>query len=211
MASRAAISGLALSYMTVGAVLVWSGVENQTIGNSITSLVQGKAPAPGPQSSVVSALLTSTASQPQAASEGSEGSVTSSLLANDALAFVGHKYVYGGAPGTNAQNGWDCSSFMNYVIGAQNKMAIPGYAAGTYNGSVHGPPTGAWLLWNGVTGISKASLEPGDLIVWQTHMGMCTGSGNMVSALNASLGTRETTISGGAPPGEVAFYKRLVA
>lgn len=212
MASKAAISGLALGYISVGSILVWSGVENQTIQNTLTSILQGKTPTAGSQTDNLDPLL----NQVGGATEASDPSGTAALqaaggsgLVGDALQGVGHAYSYGGAPGTDGSRPWDCSSFMNYVIGVEGKQAIPGYAAGRYSGSTHGPPTGAWLLWSGVTGIAKTQLAPGDLIVWQTHMGMYVGNGNMVSALNESIGTRVTTIAGGSPGGEIPFYKRL--
>ena len=60
-------------------------------------------------------------------------------------------------------------------------------------------------------GHSPGSAQAGDLCVWQTHMGIAVGGGQMVSALNERLGTRVTTISGGAPGGEVLFVRRITA
>ena len=46
--------------------------------------------------------------------------------------------------------------------------------------------------------------------MWQTHIGIATGGGRMISALNEHLGTQETTIADGAPGGELLFVKRVV-
>jgi uncharacterized protein YjbJ (UPF0337 family) len=129
-------------------------------------------------------------------------------IASDALNYEGHSYTYGGVPGTSGKNGWDCSSFCNWVIGHDLGGAIPGFAAGSYSGATHGPNTLSWLTTSLATGISQSQLQPGDLIVWQTHMGICIGNSNMISALNAQMATAVTTISGGAPIGEIAFYRR---
>jgi cell wall-associated NlpC family hydrolase len=183
--------------MAAGGVLVWSGINNVTITATLTSLLKGTAPTPGPAAQLVSSTGGTTAGTPQ----------TSSALANDALRYVGHPYLYGGYYTDPA--GWDCSSFMNYVVGHDGGMPIPGYAAGAYTGTSHGPATGNWLLWNGVTGISQSELQPGDLLVWPTHMGMYIGGGQMVSALDPTDGTKVTTIANGSPTGEPMFCKRL--
>lgn len=133
-------------------------------------------------------------------------------IASDAMAYQGHSYIYGGAPGTNGQSGWDCSSFCNWVIGHDLSGAIPGFKAGSYTGAVHGPATGSWLTTGLCSTISigkvTSAAQPGDLIVWQTHMGIYTGNGDMISALNSQLGTRVTTVSGGAPGGELLTVRR---
>jgi NlpC/P60 family len=146
-----------------------------------------------------------TATQAAAATYGG------SQIAQDALKYVGHCYSYGGAPGTNGQGCWDCSSFCNWVIGHDLSLPIPGYAPGAYNGSVHGPPTGSWIVWTGCStvGDSASDADVGDLLVWETHMGIATGGGNMVSALNANLGTLQTTIADGAPTGEILVVRRM--
>jgi hypothetical protein len=51
--------------------------------------------------------------------------------------------------------------------------------------------------------------QPGDICCWITHMGVYVGGGNMVSALNPQLGTRETTVQGGAPGPEPFKYLRF--
>jgi hypothetical protein len=77
-------------------------------------------------------------------------------------------------------------------------LPIPGFRAGQYNGSEHGPVTGEWLIWNGLITIGHNGNEAqaGDLAVWQTHMGICTGPNTMVSAQNPKDGTRESPING---------------
>ena len=124
---------------------------------------------------------------------------------------MGHPYIYGG--NSNVIDGWDCSSFANWVIGHDEGLAIPGgsWAAETANGSQHGPATGSWLIWTGCTTIGHDGnlAQPGDLAVWQTHMGICTGPNQMVSAQDPANGTRVSAINGFIP--EILFIRRLKA
>ena len=63
----------------------------------------------------------------------------------------------------------------------------------------------------GVQSVSRAQLQPGDLCVWQTHMGIYVGGGQMISALDPAQGTMVTTIADGSPAAEILFCKRLRA
>lgn len=177
-----AINGVALSSVAAGSLLLWSGIKGWNLTQTIGEVISGKVP----KGSNVNALTTSDSS--------SAVGFTSSNAANDALQYQGHAYSYGGAPGTSGQNPWDCSSFMNWVIGHDLKRSIPGYANGSYNGSVHGPPTGSWIAW--MAHINANEAQPGDLVVSATHMGMVIGPNQMVSALNSKLGTKITPING---------------
>lgn len=178
------INGVALSSTAIGSLLVWSGIKGWNLTQTAGEIISGKPP----KGSNVN-LLTA----PNAESAASAG-FTSSNAANDALQYQGHAYSYGGAPGTNGQNPWDCSSFMNWVIGHDLHRSIPGYANGSYNGSVHGPPTGSWIAW--MAHIPESQAQAGDLVVSATHMGMVIGPNQMVSALNSKLGTKITPING---------------
>jgi cell wall-associated NlpC family hydrolase len=124
---------------------------------------------------------------------------------------TGAGYRWGGAPAVGTGN-WDCSSFVNWVVGHDCGMAIPGYAAGSYGGAEHGPATLSWLAWSGCTtiGHSGSAAQPGDLAVWQTHMGICTGPNTMISAQDPQNGTRISAIDGFIS-GELLYIRRLAA
>jgi peptidoglycan DL-endopeptidase CwlO len=205
MASRAGLSGLAVAEIGLGVILAWSGIENAPISATLRSLLAGQAPAEG-------APTSSSASASSAASSGS-GPVLigESAIASDALRYRGAGYVWAGVPDLGIGN-WDCSSFANWVCGNDNGLAIPGYPAGTYHGQAHGPPTGAWLLWPGLrtVGGSGAASAAGDLCVWQTHMGIAIGGGQMISAQNPADGTQVSAIDGFIP-GEILFVRRYLA
>lgn len=180
------INGVAVSSVAIGSILVWSGIKGWNVTRTVGELISGQAPKGTDENVLTSADNTATGN----ASVG----FTSSGIANDALQYNGHAYSYGGAPGTNGKNPWDCSSFVNWVIGHDMHGAIPGYGPGQYDGSVHGPPTGSWIAW--MTHISQSQAQAGDLVVSATHMGIVIGPNQMISALNSSLGTKITPIAG---------------
>jgi cell wall-associated NlpC family hydrolase len=95
------------------------------------------------------------------------------------------------------------------VLGRDLGQPIPGYGAGAYSGSSHGPNTLAYLIWGGVRTIPRNQLQAGDLVVWQSHMGIALGGDQMISALDTRDGVKVTSIEGGSPTGEVLFCKRL--
>jgi cell wall-associated NlpC family hydrolase len=202
------VSGIAVASTAAGGILIWSGIKGASITDSLRSLITGSPPS----GTNVNPIGTPVSSQPAATGTvGLGGNAAGGTLVSFAEAYQGHLYSYGGYESNPA--GWDCSSYMNWVVGHDAGLAIPGYAAGAYKGTVHGPPTGSWLLWTGCQTITKASLMPGDLLVWQTHMGMYVGNGNMISALGPT-GTHSTTITsiaGGSPGAELLFCKRLRA
>lgn len=176
------INGVALSSVAAGSILLWSGIKGWNVTRTIGEIISGKAPTGTDEN-----VLTS-------ASSGSAVGFTSSGTANDALQYNGHAYSYGGAPGKDGKSPWDCSSFVNWVIGHDLRRAIPGYGPGQYDGSVHGPPTGSWIAW--MTHINQSDTQAGDLVVSATHMGIVIGPNQMISALNSRLGTKITPING---------------
>lgn len=125
---------------------------------------------------------------------------------------IGHCYLYGGAPGPDFTGCWDCSSATNSWVGHWAGQAIPGYGAGQYDGTEHGPSTIGWLSSVGsiVFEIARSDVLGGDIMCWNTHMGVAIDSDNMISALNPSQGTAQTQIDG-LIPGETLNCLRLIA
>lgn len=202
-----AVSGLGVAYAASGFVLLWSGYKNASLKSTLTAFLKGQPPAANP-TGALTVGLTGTGTT---ASTSADVTVTSSGIANDALKYAGHAYLYGGAPGTSGAQPWDCSSFCNWVLGHDLGMTLPGDSSPGYSGTSHGPNTLSYLAWSGASTVSNSasSAQAGDLCVWQTHMGIATGSGNMISALDESLGTKVTTIPGGSPGGEILFVRRI--
>jgi NlpC/P60 family len=201
------VKGTYLAIGAGGAILVWSGLKGKSVSSVLRDVISGKSP------SGAAAANTIYGYSGYGLGIGSEGAgVSDSQLGNLALEYIGFPYVWGGAPVSGAT---DCSGFVNMLRGWFLRGSIPGYAPGTYNGQTHGPNTLAWLAWNGVYTIPLASAGPGDLAVWQTHMGVIVQNGataqiaRMVSDLDPALGTQETTVAGAAPPGEILVCKRF--
>src|SRR5215831_13559536 len=199
-----------------GAILLWSGFKGKKWSAVLRNIISGRSP----QSTITSYPI-GTAPAAFTTPNDLTGGVgvaahqhatqTGENIAGDAQQYIGAGYVWGGAPGSG-QGHWDCSSFANAVIGRDLGMAIPLYKAGAYHGQSHGPTTVVWLTWSGAFTIKRQDASPGDLAIWQTHMGIIIDNGqHMVSALDQQDGTKQTTISGGAPFGEKLFVRRLKA
>ena len=105
------------------------------------------------------------------------GSATGSAVADAARAWAGVGYY--GWGGANPATGADCSGFTQYIYSqfginlAHNNLA---QASAGYQ-------------------VSAAEAMPGDLVVWDSHVGIYTGNGNYVSAMSESLGILEIPIS----------------
>jgi cell wall-associated NlpC family hydrolase len=191
----------------VGGIVAIAGVKGWGISGTLKDVLSGTNPASNPPQ--LTAQITGATFGYGYGSFGAVPGEGASGIAALAEAHIGFPYTWGGAP---ARGSSDCSGFVNWIVGHLAGMAIPGYAAGTYTGAAHGPPTVSWLAWNGCARIPRSQAQAGDLAVWQTHMGIITDNGqNMVSDLNPSLGTRATTINDAAPPGEILFVERLKA
>jgi len=201
------VRGGYLALAGAGGLLVWSGLKGKSWSQVLRTVLNGRKPETTATTLAITAPDITGGGVP--ASGANVGPLAQSI-ASDAQQYVGAGYVWGGAPAKGIGN-WDCSSFCNWVIGHDMRRAIPLYAPGTYSGNSHGPPTTVWLVWSGCFTIKRQDALPGDLAVWQTHMGIITGNNRMVSALNSTIGTRQTSIDGAAPPGEILAVRRLKA
>jgi cell wall-associated NlpC family hydrolase len=207
------VKGVYLASAGIGAVMLYAGFKGKKWTDVTHNLLGGKNPT-----SAQSAYPITTSPIAYQSGSGSfgyggfsigtGGTASGEAIAQDALKYQGASYVWAGAPGSGAGH-WDCSSFVNAVVGRDLGMAIPMYGAGKYIGQAHGPNTIIWLAWPGAKRVSSPS--PGTLVIWQTHMGICLGGNKMISALNGQLGTQVTTIADAAPPGEIRTFKNLVA
>jgi hypothetical protein len=147
-------------------------------------------------------------------SEGPGGTGSGASIIADAEKYVGHRYVFGGP--SNPQGGWDCSSFVSYVLGHDMKMSIPGgsWATVTSNGAGHGPVASDYGAWSGAKNKADQNAQhanPGDLLTWNTHVGFARAANQMISAYDTASGTINTPIIGAGPSGEQLVIRTINA
>ena len=206
-----------LTLLGVGMYLAWFGVHywdstTKWPSDPVKAVLTGK-PIPVPTGQTPAATVASqveatapAASGGTAPGTGGGGSVTaSSSIATAAQKYIGQGYIFGGpsSPGR-----WDCSSFVNYVVGHDVGLPIPGgkWSVVCANGTAHGPATPSWMLFG--TPITYGKEQPGDIVVTTEHMGIVIGGGKMVSAQNPQLGTGIGSYQSGFPGG-TPFVRRL--
>jgi hypothetical protein len=212
-----------LFLLAAGGYLLWFGVHYWRDGtvrwptDPVKGVLQGKGIPPHVAATTVQADLTAAVASGNAAQAaagaggaGAGTGATGSALADFALADIGHAYKFSGACGPDGSRPWDCSSAAGWWIGHQAGYALPGgsWAKVTGNGSGHGPATGSYLLWG--SAIARADVAAGDVLVYQTHMGIAISGTEMVSAEDPADGTRKNSIDGmTASLGEKLFCRRV--
>ena len=193
------------AYLLWFAVKYWRGTGPAVWPSyPLKSVLQGHGlPAPQP-AAPASSEVTAYEQQIGSSTGGGGTGTTGSAIAGDALRYSGAPYKWGGAQ----PSGWDCSGFVNWVVGHDLGQPIPG-AAGGFGGQAHGPDVALWIAWPQAPHV--ASPQAGDLACWgpNAHMGVCISPTEMISALNPALGTRVTTIA--AAHVGIPVYKRIAA
>lgn len=197
-----------------GGYLAWFGVhywrrDVQWPTEPIKKVLQGQSvPEPGQPPPTAATLLSNI--EQQAGPVGQAGPVaTNSAIANAAQRYIGQDYKYGGK--ADRPGNWDCSSFVSYVLSHDLGLPLPHgghYGDPGYPPHTHGPATREYLFYG--SPITRSQVRAGDLVVWQTHMGIAISNSEMVSARSASS-VPPTGIDriDGDIPGEKPFYRRV--
>ena len=107
--------------------------------------------------------------QRQAEEAAAAVSSTGQAVVDYACQFIGNPYVWGG---TSLTSGADCSGFVQSVY-AQFGISLP---------------RTTWDQENAGTGISYSEAVAGDLILYEGHVGIYMGDGQIVNAINPSKG-----------------------
>lgn len=190
--TNSGISGTAVTIAAVGGLLIWSGVNNTNLLDSLREIIAGKAPTKGEQKSTA---------PPTGGSGGGyippSGGGGNQNIVNIAASYKGHPYVFGGGHGTVCPSGgMDCSGFASCVLNRAGKMK------GTLT-------TDGFSRW-GIS-VPFADRQPGDIVVWRGgsgggHMGIiiddktmwhspCTGCGGVqIASYGASRTGRPTMV-----------------
>lgn len=200
--SRPRIDGTAVAAIAAGTLFLWAALKGRSVLSTVQAVIHGQAP----KTAAAADPITGT-SPAATAPAGSGADVAAAAMKYDGT----HNYHYGAPPPDGEV---DCSSWATDVIGRDCGLPVPGgiWAKATANGTQHGPSTLSYLAWTGAktVGHHSSAAEPGDLAVWQTHMGIVTGPNQMISAQDPAAGTGTSQIDG-AIPGELLFIRRMTA
>lgn len=101
--------------------------------------------------------------------QAEEASTLGQAVVDYACQFIGNPYVWGG---TSLTEGADCSGFVQSVY-AHFGISLP---------------RTTWDQEYSGIGISYSEAMPGDLILYEGHVGIYIGNGQIVNAINASKG-----------------------
>lgn len=194
----AQIKTIPLVAIAAGSLFIYAGLRGFSILKAAQNVIRGTAPGAGQKVAPLDV--------PGGGGEFGGGNFAGGIPGN-AQKYVGKlRYVFGGPPPKGTV---DCSSFASKVL-AESGVKNPGGAP--YDPNSHGPNTVSYLAWNGAhtVGHNASDAQPGDLCVWQTHMGIAIGGGRMVSARSAQSNPNvgEDQIAGDIP-GELLFVRRL--
>lgn len=196
---------LPIALIAIGGYLAWFGVhyfasETKWPTDPLKAILQGK-PIPEPQVGYAS-LWDKIAQGAEAGIGPNAGDVAGGVaglaaggnaaIAAAALKYQGTGYQFGG-PADKPGN-WDCSSFVFYVLSHDMGLSVLGgkYGSPGYPPHAHGPVAQAYKMY----GTAVSTPSAGDIVAWNTHVGIAIDANRIVSARTPSEGTGISTISG---------------
>jgi len=183
------VSTPAVAAAGVGALVLWAALKGVSVTGGLLSLLTGRQP------SAVNTEPITGSGQAAGAGPGGGGQLANlngssgSAISDAGMRYVGSGSVYKWGGGSPA--GWDCSGFVNYVIGHDLGLPIPGSRNGGYSG--HGPTTMQWAVFG--NSVPRSQVVAGDLVVWPLfHMGIAISSTQMVNCPGPN-GTQAPVVS----------------
>ena len=181
----------------LGLIVLWSGITNAGILNTLQSLIQGQKPVPGsPQAPAnISLFGMGSANKASYTAPGGgtspSGTGTGSAIVNAATPYAGGVYWWGGTvPSQDGGRGVDCYGLLTYVLHTKLGYNLPNNSHSGYL---------EFLAWKGAYVVPRSQIQPGDLIIWPSHSGISLGGDQMISAENPRAGVQINTIEGGGP------------
>jgi cell wall-associated NlpC family hydrolase len=198
MASKGGINGIALAAIGLGGVFCFAGLKGYSVTHTLQIIISGKSPTKQTQTTAIGTPTVTTGNATPTGGGGGD-------LAGIGQSYVGKlQYVFGGPPPPGTV---DCSSFASKCL---DQAGVHNPGGSPYSTLTHGPSTISYLSWDGAVtvGHSATDAQRNDLCVWQTHMGIAIGGGQMVSARDQAEGVGIDDISGDVP-GELLFVRRL--
>jgi cell wall-associated NlpC family hydrolase len=195
------VSGAAVAIMATGGVLIWSGLNNTPVLDTLRALAKGQAPTPN-RNPAFQPLAATAIGAGGAAGVAANGSGAAAVA--EARKWLGTKYVFGGCHGCtpcHPGQGVDCSSFVTWVM----------KAVGLYSGKCSMVAGSSMLAWG--KKIPASDVQPGDVVLWVgSHCGIVSDPSRhmMIAAPHTGAVVREQTYNfsiGGAtkvflrPPG----------
>jgi cell wall-associated NlpC family hydrolase len=180
------LSGTALALAGAGAVLVWSGIQNRAVLDSVRELALGQPIAAGPQK-------TSAAGAAAGAGSTARGAAVVALAAG----YKGAPYRFGGGHGsTPCASATDCSGFVSCVLSRAGLLkGAPLTTEGLARWGVAVPfanrAAGDVLVWRGGPGGGHTGIVIDGKTMWHNP---CTGCGGVQKGTYGSTRTGRPTL-----------------
>jgi peptidoglycan DL-endopeptidase CwlO len=181
----AGVSGLAVGVGAAGFLLVYSGIKNATVSDTLRALLQ-QQPIPTATGGSVDEVRNQVAAGIAAgaiggATTGGLSAIISGAVAGgdsivaEARKYLGRPYLFG----ASGPNKFDCSGLVNRVLSTLG-MPIPGSPTGKFTG--HGPVSQQYYVWSGAPVVPRELTQAGDLVCWMGHIGIASSATTMVDA-----------------------------
>ncbi|MER6059479.1 C40 family peptidase [Streptomyces albidoflavus] len=200
MAAGPGVSGIGVAAITAGALLMYAGIQDLSILDTLRTITSGKLPKAepkeeGPGTTAARAALVGgggTAGGSGVIQAGATGAGPFPQLAQAALSHRGVPYRWGGT----TPAGFDCSGLVQY---AYKQLGITAPRT-----------TGPQQVWSQHKTIPAASAGAGDLVFWPGHVAIVVAPGTVVHAPGTGKLVRTEKVETAGPRGTSPTFKRYV-